>query len=272
MGGSTRRRAAEAFAGGNPITGLLGRGGDGGTEAQEVDADELLARLAAGEELSEEELAALRQSLGPAEADILLGAGGSADEDLDFGDLDGGEDFGDVTTPSLSGGEEYDSIDEGLDLALRSILDAEGYETQSQKARAFAELANARAQLAELSEGNMTLDDGTIITQAMIDGADPLTRAQLMQELDERQRAVRNEATGLLNQYGLDQYNLQRQQSSDRNAAAQATFSNQITSVRERLARDDLNIEQAVSAISRMLDGLGESRSRAEFETETAQA
>lgn len=131
-------------------------------------------------------------------------------------------------------------------------------------------LANAARQMALLEqEGAVQLSDGTLITQEMLNHADPALRLQYQQAFLNRQNEVENEARSLLNAYALEDYTLQRQQALDRDSTVIAQHNAELSSVRERLMRDEIDIRRAMQEVERILSGQQESRARAELETRT---
>jgi len=212
----------------------------------------LLEKLERGELLTPEQIAILRDNLTKDEAEILL-----QEED----------------EPISLAPQPFDDLLAGIDQAIAGLMRAPVKPSMlSEVSKRIGELAQARSRIADARQGTLRLDENTVITGAMLERADPITRAQLEQRLVNEQRAVENEARTLLNQFGLQEYGLERARIADENATALSGFRARTEEVRSRLARDQLSIQQAVDAVNRMVQGLGRSEARAQFEIDTARA
>jgi peptidase M23-like protein len=142
---------------------------------------------------------------------------------------------------------------------------------------AILRIMQAQQKLADGEAKQLRLDDGTIITGKMLASADPITRQQFVAELESRQRKADKESYDLLNQYGIDyndfaqtSYTNSRAATNDANANLNNDYRNKIEAVRQSLDLDKITIEQAGAEIDRILNGMQESRARAQLETETA--
>ena len=157
-----------------------------------------------------------------------------------------------------------------VDAATQAVTDAK---TPEDRAIATAELSAAiknYKDAADLAGGVVTLKDGLIITSAMLNDPDPAVRQQYQQAYSDRQTEIENDNAALLNQYNMGVYNAQRQGIADSNATAIASYNASMASIRERLARDEIDISRAAQEVSRAINGLQESRARTELETKTA--
>lgn len=123
-----------------------------------------------------------------------------------------------------------------------------------------------------LESGSVKLDDQTLITSDMLNHPDPLVRAQYEQAFLTRQHEIEEQSRIALNAYNLDEYTLGRQRALDMDATAIAQHNAELATVRERLARDEISIEQASTEIDRILSGQQESRARADLITSSQQA
>jgi len=172
-----------------------------------------------------------------------------------------------------SGGSKTDPV-----LALRGLLsaaaeavaDATTPEERATAALELQTLSRTYKDVADLAEGNVTLQDGTIITSAMLNNPDPVVAQQYQQAFADRATAIENENAAVMNAYNMQGYNAQRASVADQNSNAIAQYNAQMASIRERLARDQIDITRASTEIRRALEGMQESRSRTELETKTA--
>ena len=243
------------------LTSVFGGDGDGGDD-QQAPADEatliaIMQKVASGQPLLPEELAILRTAEPQIAADYeaLVGPGGSAATGGTAG-------FG---APQVDTEDQTDA--EIFDAMLRAMVDEGGYSVDE-----IVKVAQAAQDARDFEAGNLRLDDGTVITQAMLENADPVTRQQYEMELASRRTAYENEATTLLNEFALDQYSTNRTATNDANATANDDYRNRLDYLRERLDLEEMTIDQVTAEVARMLDGAGESRARTQLETETALA
>lgn len=266
----------------NPFGGIVGGGGgdddppDVPQDPREREKDALLAKMTRGEDLDAQEQARVRELFTPEEMAYLTtdSAQPGAPGDLDFSALNeqggGGGGGGGLerVRPDLS---EAESMADALNATLLSVVQ-NGFDPDSagDYAQAVAQLASAEQKLRETDAGAVRGQDGTLISPDMVQQADPVTRAQLMQQLENNRWAAENEARQLVNQYQLQEYDLHRGVMNDQNALIQQDFQNRSNYIRDRLAVDDLTIQQAATALERQLAGLGESRARTNLETQTA--
>jgi hypothetical protein len=132
-------------------------------------------------------------------------------------------------------------------------------------------LSGVYKQVADLADGQVTLKDGTIITSAMLNNADPAVAAQYQQAFADRATAIENENNATLNAYNIEGYNLGRQSVADQNSTAIAQYNAAAASIRDRLSRDEIDVTRATAELNRALQGLQESRSRTDLETKTAE-
>jgi hypothetical protein len=130
-------------------------------------------------------------------------------------------------------------------------------------------LSGVYKQVADLADGQVTLKDGTIITSAMLNNADPAVAAQYQQAFADRATAIENENAAVMNAYNMEGYNAASKSVADQNSTAISQYNAQIANIRERLSRDEIDITRASTEINRALQGLQESRSRTELETKT---
>lgn len=131
------------------------------------------------------------------------------------------------------------------------------------------EMTRVYAALVDLERGVARMDDNTLITQEMLNHADPALRRQYQQIFDERERELADRTRTLLNNWDLDQYALDRQSTQDANANRVASFNAALSGVRARMERDELSLRQAAQEVERILKGQQEARARADFETAT---
>ena len=207
----------------------------------------IITKVASGEALTPAEMMTLQK------ADPELAAQVSPE---------GGDGTGAGGTEPVSGEGSNADV---LDRVLRALVSQPDYDAQQ-----VAQIATAAKNARDVEKKQLTLEDGTIITQAMIQNADPVTRAQYEQELATRSARYENDALDLLNAFDLQQYATGRTAVNDANTNANNDFRNRVESIRQRLELDKINIDQANSEVSRLLQGMGESRARTTLETETA--
>jgi len=117
---------------------------------------------------------------------------------------------------------------------------------------AVQQAATASASLKEFTQGRITMPDGTI---RLLGTATP-------EELAVFEEANRQVYRNLLNQYGLDQYQVDK----DR---AQTDFQNKLDALDASLALDETRLDQATKKIDRQLAGQQESRQRAQLVSDT---
>ena len=228
-------------------------GGDGGKGDEQVAPDQeqiarIMQKVAAAQSLLPEEIGLLRE----AAPDV------AAQYEAEAGTDDGGTPYEALDTEGKSNADILDAL-------LRALVEEGDYDPAD-----VAKIAQLAQQTRDAEKKQLRLDDGTIITSEMIAGADPVTRQQYQQELDSRTRKSDEEAYDWLNKYALDSYALGRTATNDANANSNNDYRNRIEAVRQRLDLDEITIDQASKEVSRMLSGMGESRARADLETETA--
>lgn len=168
-----------------------------------------------------------------------------------------------------------DAIIEQMELPPDWQTDASGFRydanelSRAQAFEAFPAVAREYRAMAEFESGRMTLDDGTVITQEMLNDPDPYVAAQWKQMWEGRRQQLENSAVNMFNEWQLDQYALDRESAQAENSRRTAEFNAAMTSIRERLARDQISLQQAQQEVDRILKGQQESRARADFETST---
>lgn len=166
-------------------------------------------------------------------------------------------------------GKPADGLRAIYQAAVQRVLDAK---TPEDRGIAQAEVDAAGKnykQAVDLEQGQVTLKDGTIITSAMLHDPDPAVAAQYQQAYAAAQTDIENQNAKMLNQYGLDQYQLATGRVASANSAAIQQYNAEVASIRERLARDELSITQASEAVARAVNGLTESRARTQQELDT---
>ncbi len=179
-----------------------------------------------------------------------------------------------VGTPERAPATDGPSTLEALQ-ALRDALAEEFAATSNPEEKAdLAQQMLATEQdivsLSMLNSGVIALEDGTLLTQEMLNHSDPYLRQQYQQEWNRRQAAITDAANAALNQYDLDEYSLARQAAQDANATRTAAFNAQMSSIGKRLELNAITIDQAVAEAKRVFDGMAEGRARADLETDTA--
>ena len=221
-------------------------GEDGDTKPGPADASAIqaiIAKVASGQALTPAEIATLQA----ADPELAAAVGGA-------GTVGG--------TPKVSGEGSTADI---LDRVLRAMVEQGDY-----SAKDVADLATKAQNLRDAEKKQLRLDDGTVISQEMIENADPTTRAQYEMELEQRSAKYENAARDTLNAFDLQQYAMDRTAVNDSNTRANNDFRNRVEVIRQRLELDKITIEQASAEVSRALNGMGESRDRTTLETETA--
>jgi hypothetical protein len=176
-------------------------------------------------------------------------------------------------TTQGAGGRPPSSVDMLNDLVHEAFSAWESESDPDEKAFLREELAGLQSSLddaIDLAAGRLTLSDGTVITTEMLNNPDPAVAAQYLQAFTTRQSEIENQNAALLNSYNLAEYDRGRERINDANTNALATYNASMSSIRERLARDEIDIERAGQEVDRAIYGLQESRSRAEFEQKTA--
>ena len=166
-------------------------------------------------------------------------------------------------------GTPVQGLKAAYDAATQTFLNAK---TPVERGTAQIELdaiQKSYANALNLEAGQVTLKDGTIITSAMLHDPDPAKAAQYQQAYAAAQTDIENSNAKMLNQYGLDAYNLATGRVAAGNATAIQQYNAEIASIRERLARDEISITQASTDVSRAVQGLQESRSRTQQELDT---
>ena len=189
----------------------------------------------------------------------------------------GGQPVADQNAPAASSGGSKTQAERLGDLRNR-VLEAADLvaNAKTPEERATAEtrlytLSGVYKQVADLADGQVTLKDGTIITSAMLNNADPAVAAQYQQAFADRATAIENENNATLNAYNIEGYNLGRQSVADQNSTAIAQYNAAAASIRDRLSRDEIDVTRATAELNRALQGLQESRSRTDLETKTAE-
>ena len=226
-------------------------GGDGEPDPQQTPDNAQLARIMQKIQRGE--------TLLPEEVGILQSA--APDVYASYAEDTGAADGGGMPAIDPEGKGNADI----LDTLLREMVSKGDYD-----AKEVADLAVKAQNLRDAEAKRIRLDDGTVITSQMMEGADPLTRQQFQMELNRRTTDYENEATATLNKYALDQYTLGRQATNDANSNANNDYRNRVEAIRQRLDLDEINIKQAGQEMERLLKGMGESRARADLETSTA--
>lgn len=246
-GGAALRAQGEDYGGGGEQ-----RAGVGSAEQAVYDAYE------SGAEVTEEMMAAF-EAENPAAASAFLDVVGE-----ETGGASGGgtvpSDFENMTPAQALQAAAMEALKRGFEDPLSG-----GFEEATN-------LLKVAADSATLEAGAVKLDDGMLITQEMLNHADPVLRAQYQQAFAQRQHAIEEESRVALNAYNLDEYTLDRQKALDLDATAIAQHNAELSTVRERLARDEIDMKQAGAEIERILSGQQESRSRADLITKTQQA
>ena len=179
------------------------------------------------------------------------------------------------TSQPASGGARKTQAEQVADLRNLVLAAADtSVNGKTPEERAAAEtsllsLTSLYKQVANLADGQVTLDDNTIITTAMLNNSDPVVAQQYQQAFADKQSKIDNNFAQVMNAYNVEGYGLARQSINDKNSTAISQYNAQIANIRERLSRDQIDITRASTEINRALQGLQESRSRTELETKT---
>lgn len=174
--------------------------------------------------------------------------------------------------PRKPAGSPVEGLRSVWQAATQAALDAK---TPEERGIALAEAeaaGKAYKNALDLEQGQVTLRDGTVITSDMLNNPDPAVAAQYQQAFAAAQTDIQNQNAKLLNQYGLDNYSLATGAVAAANSSAIAQYNAQMTSIRERMARDELSLKQASEEVARAINGLQESRARTQQDTDTALA
>lgn len=264
--------------------------GGGGEREGGISDEELRARLLGEDqdktaESSRQQIMDLIERQQPIPADILTAYAEAFPEEYaefftdeagvpmapaDVARESGWRDPRDERAPSSASGSEliYDTMRELLE-ELPHISDPMERFTAVQE---LAGIAGTYEKLRDLEQGSVKMDDGTLITQEMLNNADPALRMQYQQAFSQRQRQVENEARDVFNRYALDQYALDQAAVDGENARRVSETNSAIDSIRTRLERDELNITRAAEEVDRIIRGQQEGRARADLEVKAQQA
>jgi len=232
--------------------------------------DRVMELLESGEPVPVE-LLALVQAESP---DDYADAFGDLTPDQVAAELAGADGDLDAEPGATSTGQQGGTTSAQAEALVRELYAQTQSDDEFERSEALERLPDAVLswqRVAGLEGGKVTLGDGTIITRADIDAlsGDPFAQAQLIQQFQQAQAQIENDAAALLNRYNVDRYNMQRGQVSDANDRAIAQYNADIDSTKARLERDELGITQAAQAVDRALSGAEESRQRANLTTDT---
>lgn len=160
------------------------------------------------------------------------------------------------------------SLDEFQDQTIEGIP----YPAQQQYFEALGEwqlmLTDSLATLQGLEQagsGLVTLDDGTLITESQYASLDPSARAQVDAAIANRDANLTNSYRQTLNEIGLAEYDLSVNRVTTENQRIQDEFNNKIAALQTSLDYDNTNLRKAETEISRALNGMAESRGRAQL-------
>lgn len=130
------------------------------------------------------------------------------------------------------------------------------------------QLENAR----KVGNSQITLQDGTLITQEMLHSNDPYVAAQAKTAYDNQARKLLTDWNTTANQAGMDQYKVGHDATVLANDTKTAKFNADLGSWNAGLDYDKTAISRAADDINRQLSGLAESRNRADLTTKSLQA
>lgn len=153
-----------------------------------------------------------------------------------------------------------------LALMAHAMIDHGGYSAQEISGTLSA-AQNAR----DAEQGQLRLDDGTVVSPEMIANADPATRAQYEQALVTNSQKYQTAAIDMLGQYGLQEYATGPAAQNDTHIAANNDFRNSTEAVRQRLDSGKITMDQATAEMADLLKGMGAAPDRTALETQTAE-
>lgn len=133
---------------------------------------------------------------------------------------------------------------------------------------AVTKIATQLNQARKLGTGTIELGDGTLITQEMLNSSDPAVAAQARAEFENRSREVFNGYNKLMNETGLQQYEVDLSAATFENDRRAKEFNSAVDSVQAGLDWDKTNISRTADVINRELSGMQETRARADLATE----
>lgn len=133
-------------------------------------------------------------------------------------------------------------------------------------------LMDVSAKLNERKLGLYRIDENTVIPQAQLDAMAPGERAQVEAIAAQQKAKTDNEWIAIANKFGLDKFDLERDRLKDINSNASQDFQNSLAEAAQGLGYDTFDLNQAVHNVERSISGLGESRSRAKYVTDTQSA
>lgn len=129
-------------------------------------------------------------------------------------------------------------------------------------------IATQLNQAQKVGAGTIEMDDGTVITQDMINSSDPYVAAQAKTAFENRSRELFNSYNDLMNETGLNQFTVDLQGSQAENDKRYKEFSSKLDTFTASTDYDKLNLSRAADAINRELSGMQESRQRADLQTQ----
>lgn len=124
----------------------------------------------------------------------------------------------------------------------------------------------------DMQAGYVDLGGGKIITQAQFDKLSPQDQAMVAAQYAQNNAKTTNDYNQMLNQLGLSQYQAQSTANANNNAALSQNFQNQLSAFNTQITLGQANQDTAVKGIARQLQGMQESRARADTVTSAMQA
>lgn len=112
-------------------------------------------------------------------------------------------------------------------------------------ANAVDKVSTAAKNMRYSAMGITKLPDGSVVATGTLD---PAQQAQIA-------NANANDYTAILNQYGLDQFNVLNTSAKDTNAALTSDFNNRVASLNAGISLDTHNLASAQAQLQRWLDG-----------------